>query len=54
MSVKLTFGISVATLPQLALAQVDNPSSAYQLGQYVGYAFVAVLAILILKKIFKK
>ncbi len=54
MSIRLVFGILLAALSPSLLAQVDNSSSAYQIGQFVGFAFVTVLAILILRKIFKK
>jgi hypothetical protein len=54
MSIRLVFGILLAALSPSLLAQVDSSSSAYQIGQFVGFAFVIVLAILILRKIFKK
>ena len=54
MSIRLVFGILLAALSPSLLAQVDSSSSAYQIGQFVGFAFVMVLAILILRKIFKK
>jgi len=47
-------GILLAALSPSLLAQVDTSSSSYQIGQFVGFAFVIVLAILILRKIFKK
>ena len=54
MSIRLVLGILLAALSPSLLAQVDTTSSAYQIGQFVGFAFVTVLAILILRKIFKK
>ncbi len=54
MSIRLVFGILLAALSPSLLAQVDTSNSSYQIGQFVGFAFVAVLAILILRKIFKK
>ncbi len=55
MSIRLVFGLLLAALSPPLLAQVDtSTSAAYQIGQFVGFAFVAVLAIMILRKIFKK
>ncbi len=54
MSIRLVFGLLLAALSPPLLAQVNTSNSAYQIGQFVGFAFVAVLAIMILRKIFKK
>lgn len=35
-------------------AAIDTGSDAYNAGQMAGYVFLAVLAVLILRKLFKK
>lgn len=47
-------GLIILGLSPAVLAQVDTSSSSYKTGQYIGYAFMAVLVILILRKIIKK
>lgn len=41
------------TLPSIAAA-VDETSSSYKAGSYVGYVFIFVLLVLIIKKILGK
>ncbi len=42
------------TLQIILLAQAQDNSTAYKIGQYVGIAFIVILAIAILARILKK
>ena len=54
MFTRIVTGLMLLCSSPLVLAQVDTSSDSYKTGQYVGYAFIAILAILILRKILKK
>lgn len=54
MLTRLVLGLILAMVSPSVLAQVDTSSSSYKIGQYVGYVFIIVLAVLILRKIIKK